>query len=60
MKSFFLSRANVQDGHFSLHEAAINGDAAAVEAVIVAGPELTKVEDSVRHLCAKLLIFENF
>jgi len=50
----------VQDGHFSLHEAAINGDAAAVEAVIVAGPELTKVEDSVRHLCAKLLIFENF
>ena len=45
-----LSPANAQnDQRTPLHEAAFNGDAATVEALIVAGPKLIDVADSVGH-----------
>jgi ankyrin repeat protein len=43
-----LSRINLQRGRTPLHEAVINGDAATVEALIVAaGPELIDIKDRV-------------
>jgi ankyrin repeat protein len=44
-----LSRINLQDdGRTPLHEAVINGDAATVEALIVAGgPNLIDIRDAV-------------
>jgi hypothetical protein len=44
----FLSRANAQHGRRSpLNKAVLNGDAATVEALIVAGPKLDDIVNSV-------------
>ena len=48
MERILISYIDAQHGCTLLHEAVTNGDAATVAAIVVAGPKLIDVMDSVR------------